>query len=30
MLRMSFTFDNETQDQLIVESLLWLGGSKRP
>jgi hypothetical protein len=23
---LSFTFDNEIQDQLIIDGLLWLGG----
>jgi len=25
----SLTLDNETQNQLIVDSLLWLGGRKK-
>jgi hypothetical protein len=25
---LSFTFDNKTQDQLIIDGLLWLGGAK--
>jgi uncharacterized protein len=27
--QLSLTFDNETQNQLIVDSLLWLGGGKK-
>ena len=26
---LSFTFDNEIQDKLIIDGLLWLGGSKK-
>ena len=26
---LSFTFDNETQNQFIVDGLLWLGGGKK-
>jgi hypothetical protein len=25
---LSFTFDNETQNQLIADGLMWLGGVK--
>ncbi|MBD2752223.1 ThuA domain-containing protein [Spirosoma validum] len=27
---LSFTFDNETQNKLIINSLLWLGNGKKP
>jgi hypothetical protein len=27
---LSFTFDNETQNRLIIDSLLWLGDGKKP
>lgn len=27
---LSFTFDNETQNKLIINSLLWLGSGKKP
>jgi hypothetical protein len=28
--QLSSTFDSKVQDQLILNSLLWLGGGKKP